>query len=103
MNELYGERLREQHVEPELSDDEFAFEPGEFEHLLAVGSAIATGIAELDDAIDVWLDHDPVYAHCLLSKQDYLYYERIGEIELDADTGYPVYVGDERLRGGGVA
>jgi DNA-binding XRE family transcriptional regulator len=67
----------------------------EWIHLVKVGATRP----EWDDMIDVWLPNDPKYAHVALTRVEYLYYAETGDIEMDAESGYPMYIGDERLRG----
>jgi hypothetical protein len=68
--------------------------PDEWTHLVKVGAMKP----EWDDVIDVWTRNDPVYAHALLTRENYLDLLRRGEIERDAETGYPVYTGTQSLR-----
>jgi hypothetical protein len=77
------------------------WQPGEYEHLVKVGAAgkFKTGEPRIDDMVDVSLRNDPTYFHVVLSHEEYLVLARRGEIEMDAETGYPFYTGTERLRG----
>ncbi len=76
-------------------DEQDRLDGDDWIHLVKVGAMKP----EWDDMIGVLLRDDPEYAHVVLTREQYLHHARCGEIERDAETGYPIYVGRERLRG----